>query len=204
MAGLAAPTTWYDVRMTTSPVSEPELLTAEEFWELPEPLEGGRMELVAGRVVTEMPVGEIHALLAVRLAAMLLAFVTEHRLGRIYVKLGHRLAQAPDTVRAPDVSFLPRQSGSPVSVRFVDEPPALAVEVMSPDDRESDVAAKVEEYLDAGSKRVWIVRPTNKTVTVHRPGGDAHTYSARDTLTSEDAGFAVAGFTLTLEQLFAE
>ena len=35
--------------MTTSPVSSQDLLTAEEFWELPEPPEGGRMELVCGR-----------------------------------------------------------------------------------------------------------------------------------------------------------
>lgn len=190
--------------MTTSPVSSEDILTADEFWELPEPVHGGRMELVAGRVVTEMPVGELHAYLAVRLAAILLAFVTEHRLGRVYVELGHRLFGDPDTVRAPDVSFLSRTAGSPVSVRYVDEPPALAIEITSPDDREADVAIKIEEYLDAGSSRVWIVRPANKTVTVHRPGGDAHTYTSRDSLTSADAAFAVEGFELNLEQLFAE
>ena len=190
--------------MTTSPVSEPEVLTADEFWELPEPAHGGRMELVAGRVVTEMPVGEVHAFLAVRLASMLLAFVTQHRLGRVYVELGHRLFNDPDTVRAPDVSFLPRKPETPVSVTYVNGPPELAVEIMSPEDRESDVALKVEEYLDAGSRRVWIVRPTNKTVTVHRPGGDAHTYTVRDTLTSEDAAFTAEGFSLALGDLFAE
>jgi len=189
--------------MSTSPVSE-RLMTADEFFELPEPEHGGRMELVAGRVVTEMPVGEIHALVAVRLAALLLAFVTKHRLGRVYVELGHRLSRDPDTVRAPDVSFLAREPGSGVSVRFVDEPPALAIEIMSPDDTESDVAEKIEEYLDAGSQRVWIVRPKNRTVTVHRPGGDSHTYGRDDVLDSADAGFAVEGFRLPLEDLFAE
>jgi len=190
--------------MTTSPVSSEALLTADEFWDLPEPVHGGRIELVAGRVVTEMPVGELHAYLAVRLAAMLLAFVTENRLGRVYVELGHRLFGDPDTVRAPDVSFLARTAGSPIGVRYVDEPPALAVEIMSPDDREADVATKIEEYLDAGSARVWIVRPPNKTVTVHRPGGDAHTYTVRDTLTSDDAAFTAEGFELQLEQFFSE
>lgn len=190
--------------MSTSPASSERLLTADEFWDLPEPAHGGRMELVAGRVVTEMPVGEIHAFLAVRLAALFLAFVEKHHLGRVYVELGHRLASEPDTVRAPDVSFLPRAEGAPLSVRYVEEAPALAVEIMSPDDRESDVAGKVEEYLDGGATRVWIVRPTNRTVTVHRPGGDAHTYTGRDVLTSADAGFSADGFALPLEQLFAE
>ena len=190
--------------MSTSPVSSEELLTADEFWELPEPVHGGRMELVAGKVVTEMPVGELHAHLSVRLAALLLAFVTEHRLGRVYVELGHRLSASPDTVRAPDVSFLPRPPGSAIGVRYVEEAPVLAIEIMSPDDRESDVAVKVEEYFDAGSQRVWIVRPVNKTVTVHRPGGDSHTYTVRDTLISADAAFTVEGFELPLETLFAE
>ncbi len=189
--------------MTTSPVSSEDLLTADEFWQLPEPPQGGRMELVAGKVVTEMPVGERHAALAAEIAAYLLAFVKPNRLGRVYVELGHRLFSDPDTVRAPDVSFLP--TGDAVrSDRYVEEAPLLAVEIMSPDDREGDVAAKVEEYFDAGSQRVWIVRPRNRTVTVHRPGGDAHTYSARDTLTSDDAGFTAEGFELKLADLFAD
>ncbi|MGE3077066.1 MAG: Uma2 family endonuclease [Dehalococcoidia bacterium] len=190
--------------MTISPVSSEDLLTADEFWELPEAPHGGRMELVAGRVVTEMPVGEMHAHLAVKIAALLLQFVTQHKLGRVYVELGHRLFSDPDTVRAPDVSFSRRAEGSPIGVRYIDEAPALAIEIISPDDRESDVALKVEEYFDAGSERVWIVRPSNQTITVHRPGGDAHTYTRRDTLTSDDAAFAVNGFELNLEQFFAD
>lgn len=91
-----------------------------------------------------------------------------------------------------------------MGVRYVDEPPLLAVEIMSPDEGENDVAEKVEEYLDAGSQRVRIVRPTNKPVTVHRPGGDSHTYSRADVLSSADAGSTADGFSLPLEQLFAE
>lgn len=190
--------------MTTSPVSSEELLTADEFWELPEPPHGGRMELVAGRVVTEMPVGERHAALAVELGALLLAFVKLHRLGRVYVELGHRLFTNPDTVRAPDVSFLAGVQDRPLSERYIADAPTLAIEIMSPDDRESDVALKVEEYFDAGAERVWIVRPRNKTLTVHRPGGDAHTYTVRDTLTSADAAFSTEGFGLNLEELFSD
>jgi len=188
--------------MTSSPASGKNLLTAEEFWELPGSPEGGRMELVAGEVSAEMPVGERHAALAAELAALLLGFVKPRHLGRVYVELGHRLFSAPDTIRAPDVSFVARPG--PIVERYVDVPPTLAVEITSPDDRESDVALKVEEYLDAGTERVWIVRPRNRTVTVHRPGSDSHTYGTRDALSSADAAFPVEGFELSLEQLFAE
>ena len=53
-------------------------------------------------------------------------------------------------------------------------------------------------------KRVWVVRPELKTVAVHRPGGDAHTYGVDDTLSSEDATFLVEGFALHLRELFRD
>ena len=191
--------------MTTSPVSEPELLTADEFWELPEPAHGGRMELVAGRVVTEMPVGRLHAKLAAEIARLIGNFVRPRRLGEVHVELGHRTEREPDSVRAPDVSFISSDRLPGVTDDgFVEESPTLAIEVISKNDRERDIADKIAEYLDAGAERVWIVRPRNKTVTVHRPGGDAHTYTVRDTLTSEDAAFTAEGFSLALEDLFAE
>ncbi len=190
--------------MSASPKPE-TILSAEEFWDLPEPSHGGRMELVEGRVIEEMPVGRMHARLAGRLVKALSIFVDEHRLGEVHVELGHRLAIDPDTVRAPDVSFtsagrLPASSGE----RFLEGAPDLAIEIMSPEDRESDVARKVEEYFDAGAQRVWIVRPRNCTVTVHRPGGDAHTFGRDDALDSTDAGLSQAGFRLDLPSLFAE
>ena len=43
----------------------------------------------------------------------------------------------------------------------------LAVEVLSPDDRSADVAAKVREYLSHGVMLVWVVDPSARTVTVH-------------------------------------
>lgn len=190
--------------MSASPKSE-TLLSAEEFWELPEPSHGGRTELVEGRVVEEMPVGERHAALAAELAAALLDFVKPRKLGRVHIELGHRLFADPDTVRAPDVSFMAAgRLGPTVGDRYVEGAPTLALEVMSPEDREADVARKVEEYFDAGAERVWIVRLRDRTVTVHRPGGDAHTYSGASVLSSDDAGFSEWGFELNLETIFAE
>ncbi|GIW18362.1 MAG: hypothetical protein KatS3mg064_1519 [Tepidiforma sp.] len=142
-----------------------------------------------------MPVGRLHGAIAVAIAAALAAFVRPNRLGEVHAEVGYRVASRPDTVLAPDVAFLARDRlDAPLSDRYVEGAPTLAIEIMSPEDREADVARKIELYLDGGAERVWIVRPRNRTVTVHRPGGDAHTYSARDTLTSEDAAFPEPGF----------
>ncbi len=163
------------------------------------------MELVEGRVLVEMPVGRRHARTAARLARVLGDFVEEHGLGEVHVEIGTRTKRSPDSVRAPDVSYITSTLLEKMPADgFLDGPPTLAIEVMSPEDREAEVARKVEEYFDAGAARVWVVRPLNATVTVHRTGGDSHTYTGTDALTSEEAGFAVEGFRLELAQLFQE
>jgi len=56
--------------------------------------------------------------------------------------------------------------------------------------------------LSVGTERVWVVRPRQQTVTVHRPNGDSHRYTAEDVLSSDDAAFPVAGFELPVARIF--
>jgi Uma2 family endonuclease len=46
--------------------------------------------------------------------------------------------------------------------------PEIAVEVVSPDDNFKDVNEKVEEYLAAGVRLVWVVIVRGQLVHVHR------------------------------------
>lgn len=193
----------YDGHMTQ--VAE-RLITAGEFALRPNPPEGGKVELVRGRVVTMPPVGPEHGERAGLVVSLMAYFTREHDLGKVRVETGYWLALGPDLLRAPDVSFVSkgRLAGEELYHGCVLQAPDLAVEVVSPSDRDVDVQEKVDDYLAAGVQRVWVVRPALKTVTVHRPGGDAHTYGGDNELSSDDAGFAVAGFHLALNELFAD
>ncbi|MBA4179184.1 MAG: Uma2 family endonuclease [Anaerolinea sp.] len=180
-------------------------LTAEEFYHLPNPIEGGKMELVCGRVVIMSPVGRPHSTTARRILTALDPFVDAHNLGELHIELGFILSRRPDSVRAPDVALM-----SPGQLEragewetFFDGPPALAAEVYSPEDRDREVRAKIREYLAAGTARVWDVRPREKTVTVYHQDGTIRERRPGDALNSGDAGFAVEGFTLSLDSLFA-
>ena len=172
---------------------------------MPEP-PAGRLELVRGRVVFEAPVGPWHGKKSLKIGIRLDAFATEHHLGDTRVETGYWLGRGPDTMRAPDVSFVAvaRLASEKVWRGAVDQAPDLAVEVVSPNDTDREVADKVQQYLEAGVQRVWVVRMELKTITVHRPGGDAHTYGVADTLSSDDASFSVEGFALSLAELFAD
>lgn len=180
------------------------LVTAEELLHMEKP---GRsdydFELVCGELVRVTPAGGEHGALAGFLTVELGGFVRAHRLGTIYVaETGFVLSRDPDTVRAPDISFVSRNrpAGGRAPRGFVEGPPDLAIEIRSPDNTSKELAAKTADYLAAGARLVWIVEPRSRQVQVHRPNQPAVTLSVGDTL---DGGDVVSGFTLRISELFA-
>ena len=188
-----------------TPVSE-TTLTAEEFYRLPGPVHGGKMELVRGKVVTSMPVSGKHGERQLIIAEHLRRFLARANEGRATVETGYVLRRDPDVVRAPDVSVAPLaalQGGDLPEDAFVDGPPLLAVEVVSKSDSERDVLEKVGEYLDAGVPRVWLVRARNQSVVVYTGDGEVKSMPLAGVLTSDEAGFRTPGFELPIATIFA-
>ena len=79
--------------------------------------------------------------------------------------------------------------------------PDLAIEVVAPSDTVYDVQEKVFEYLDAGTKIVWIMDPASKTVTVYRSRNDIKIRTSNQTLTGEDV---VEGFSCSVAEILSE
>lgn len=181
-----------------------QLLTVEEFARLPEPIEGGKMELVDGEVILMSPVGRKHSKIAAYLVRKVGEFAESHALGEAGVEGGFRLFPDRRLVRAPDVHFIAADQPqfTEDAEGFVRGAPALAIEVTSPDDTDRYLARKVNEYLEAGSRRVWVVRPEQQSVTVHYPDGTARMFRKGQTLTSDEAGFGVDGFALEIGDIF--
>lgn len=178
-----------------------QLLTAEQLWEKPEE-PGKRFELVRGELV-EMPgTGAEHGTIAMEIIAALLAFVRPRTLGRVYAgDVTYILARNPDTLRIPDVSFVAQeriaQHGIPKG--YWPFPPDLAVEIVSPNDRADAVGAKVDEYLAAGVRLVWVVWPDTSSVMVYTLDEEPREYSEGDTL---DGGEVLPGFSVLVRDLF--
>ncbi len=174
------------------------LLTAEDLLRLPR--DGRRHELVKGELVEMTPVGPRHGLIALRLGRYLQEYAEANQLGGAMVETGFCLECRPDTVRAPDVSFVSADRLTLLDREgFVPEAPDLAVEVVSPDETDHAVQDKVMDYLTHGTRLVWVVRPRQRTVTVYRPDGSARVLRETDTLDGEDV---VPGFSLSLQTLF--
>lgn len=147
------------------------------------------------------PAGSRHGAIAARMAHLLLNFVEREKLGEVLgAETGFVIASDPDTVRA-DVAFLRAdrvRGGLPQG--FFPGAPDLAVEVLSPEDRASEVLAKVEDWLIAGCRAVWVVDPKTRTVTVYRHGGDAVILKTTDTI---PGGEVLPGLELPVANVFA-
>jgi len=186
----------YNVIMPTAVRS----ITAEELLAMGT---SQRSELVRGELRHMAPSGFEHGAIVVQLAALLHAHVKRHNLGIVLgAETGYTLTRGPDTVRGADVSFVSaaRIPAGPLTKKFWEGAPDLAVEVVSPDDRAGDIEEKVEDYLRAGARLVWVVSPKLRTVTIYRPIGNPQVLREADDLRGEDV---VPGFACRVSEIFA-
>ncbi|MCS6941109.1 MAG: Uma2 family endonuclease, partial [Roseiflexus sp.] len=79
--------------------------------------------------------------------------------------------------------------------------PDLVVEIISPSETAVQVQAKVQDYLNAGSRLVWLVYPETRTVVEYRADGSMRLYAGSDILDGADV---IPGFLYPLERLFRE
>lgn len=165
--------------------------------------DGMRHELVDGEVTTMPPAGFEHGRVEALVAHRLMTFVGDGRLGVVVTgDTGFILARNPDTVLGPDVAFVRTDRLPPTEMRarFAEMAPDLAVEVVSPSDRASEVAEKVTRWIGAGVRLVWLVYPARRQVEVHRAGGMTRVLEGDDTL---DGGDILPGFAVPVADLFA-
>jgi Uma2 family endonuclease len=184
---------------STSAMTE-TLITGEALAEIGDI---GRCELVEGRIVMRSPTSWRHGKYERRFGQMLGDFVDEHRLGEVMVgEVGIYTRRNPDTVRGADVVFVSKERLAQVkSASFLDVAPELVVEVMSPDDRWSEVKQKIREYFDSGVSQVWVADPADKTVSIYRSLTEIHLLSENDSLSGEEV---LPGFNVPVASLFAD
>jgi len=137
-----------------------------------------------------------HGDVAMLIAYSLHGHVKQHRLGKVYINdVGFWIERNPDTVRGPDITFV-RAERATRSRKFFEGPPDLAIEVVSPNDRYTEVEEKADDLLRAGAQAVIVVDPNRRTVRIHRPN---ETVNVTDTLVVDDV---VPGWRLPLAEIF--
>lgn len=130
-------------------------------------------ELVGGKLV-ERNMGGESSEIAVVINSLLWTHCQTHGLGRIFgPDASYQIyREHPKKVRRADGSFiakgrLPNNLSPKGHIKVC---PDLVVEVISPNDLAAEVDVKVEEYLQAGVRLIWVVFPESKHVYAYRAG----------------------------------
>ncbi len=176
------------------------LYTPEDLWELIHKAEGDRrLELLEGEIVEMSPVGDTHSEVAGTLFRLVANHVVAADLGKATIEAGFIIA--PDTVCGPDVGFIAKERLPPRTGRFYNIAPDLAVEVISPSETPRQVHRKVNLYLKAGVRLVWVVYPDDRLIVIYRP--DAPTTTLLNDEDILDGGEVLPGFAVTVGEVFA-
>jgi Uma2 family endonuclease len=164
----------------------------------------GPSELVEGRIVPMSPTSHKHGIYEGNFHEFLKAFVRQHNLGKVMVgKVGIYIRRNPDTVRGADVVFISneRYAEQKKEGGFLEVAPDLVVEIMSPDDRWSEVTQKLREYFSIGVRLVWVADPEVRTVYAYRSLTDVREFTEADTLPADDV---LPGFSVPVASLLEE
>jgi len=159
------------------------------------------LELYRGVLRQKMSPQWTHSRLQSALVMMLTAWAKERgRVGtewRFYFIEGDGV---PSSSLVPDVAYLsfdrlprhPREAAERPTIA-----PDIAIEVLSPDDRDRDVAEKIALYLAYGTPRVVVVDPQSQSITIHEQNGTSRTMTGTGSISVTD------DLDLDLEALFS-
>lgn len=166
--------------------------------------ENRRFELVDGELIEMVPPGGEHGELSLNMGSYIRAFVRKHKLGRATVETGYHPPGNRQTLLSPDIAFVSHaRAPDPFPKRYVPVMPDLAVEVLSPTDTLGEAREKAENYLNNGTKLVWIVVPEDASVqalSLTEHGAIKQTvYGPDDALVGENV---LPGFTLEVRLIF--
>jgi Uma2 family endonuclease len=175
-------------------------ITRDRFREVLEGIEWTVPELIDCQVEL---IGQHSDAIAANILIILGGFAKERNLGLINGAQGSYqiFPDDPKKFRVPEVSFTRRER--PPETGPADGhgkiAPDLMVEVISPNDLAVEVSLKVQDFLGAGVRLVWVVNPFLRDVQVYRAGGRPSFLQASDTLDGEDV---LPGFHCLVEELF--
>jgi Uma2 family endonuclease len=167
----------------------------EAYIRLPEHTDN-RYEFIDGEII-EVPSNPFSSEIAILIAAALLAFVRPRSLGRVtgegagYMVAGQKLSPDVAFVSAARQDRLAQEGYNPIA-------PDLAVEVVSPSDKQPAIRRKLAIYADAGVL-VWLVYPKQQRVEVYAPDQPVEIAHLDDVLSG---GAILPGFTLPLHEIF--
>jgi len=134
--------------------------------------EDQKADLIDGVIFMASPESVEHNDLVGWLNTLLRLFVEERCPGKVTVnRVAYRLA--PKTAPEPDLAYTRAERLHIARKGYMDGPPDLAIEIVSPDSVNRDYESKRARYEEAGVQEYWIIDPDEQRATflVRASGG---------------------------------
>jgi Uma2 family endonuclease len=173
------------------------LYTVADLQTLPD--DGKRYELVRGVLIEMPPPGQEHGLVTSEIVRLIGNHVRANDLGRVFTESGYLLSEDPDTVRAPNISFIAKSRLPSLKETYARIAPDLVVEVMSPGNSLDDMNEKIARYFEAGAQRVWLFFPKTRMIYDYHSAKDIKVLDGDDLL---DGGDILPGFSVKVSDIF--
>jgi len=134
----------------------------------------------------------------------LYSFVVSRKLG-VVLDSSTAFTMKTGNKRSPDVSFLSKdrlQGLKKLPKGFGQGAPDLAVEILSPSNTTAEIHGKIVEYLENGTKLIWVINPEEEYVLVYKskPSPD-RLLSSVDILSGEEV---LPDFSFPVADLFPQ
>ena len=105
--------------------------------------------------------------------------------------------------RSPDAAWIPMEKWNALTLeqkqKFLPLCPDFVVELRSPTDNLKTLQAKMQEYIDNGTRLGWLINPQDKQVEIYRQDLEVEVLNSPTNLSGENI---LPGFVLNLELIW--
>ncbi len=165
-------------------------MTYDQYCLLPE--DRNQYELIDGELIVTPSPKSRHQEIVVKLTSALYAYVSSHSLGTVYVAPMDTIFDQY-TVLQPDILFVSQERLAEVAKEWIEGPPDLVVEVLSPTSVDRYRRRKLAVYSQFGVREYWIVDPEDCAIDLYEPARKGtelvRRFSYRETFESPLLGF---------------
>jgi Uma2 family endonuclease len=188
--------------VSTSPLVK--TYTLEEFWELPEPPDHSKLELIAGVLYMTPPPGSLHNNAVSRLIDLLADYrIKSGDKGKLF---GPRagIIRGPNSWLEPDLFYVAADTHAYADPNYPQymSTADLVIEVISPSSAIYDRNTKADTYAALGVKELWLIDEASGIIEVRVLTGDRYAPSVvlerDDTLKST----VLSGFEVRVDKVF--
>jgi Uma2 family endonuclease len=188
--------------VSTSPLVK--TYTLEEFWELPEPPDHSKLELIAGVLYMTPPPTQLHSNSVSRLSRLLIEYqLKTGKKGTFYYPRAG-IVKGPNSWLEPDLFYVAAETQARRDPSYPDyhSTADLVIEVISPSSAIYDRNTKADTYAALGVKELWLVDEASGIIEVRVLNGDS--YAPSIVLESDDhlRSTVLPGFEVRVDRVF--